>query len=234
MSPTETLADAQTKYWRLRRAELLDCLSDGEVKALGALCRIRVVERGATVYRAGDASDELFILESGAVKLTRAADDGREVSIGVLGPAEIFGELALTRESARADHAKVLEDAVVCGFECAAFERFLAAHPELALRVAKLIGERLMRAENHIRDILFKDVRTRLAHTVARLADRFGERDAGGLRIAMRLTQTDLAQLIGSTRETTSTIFNEFRRQGLVDSDEQHIVVPDVEALARY
>ena len=100
--------------------------------------------------------------------------------------------------------------------------------------MTKLIGFRLQRVETQIQDILFKDVRTRLAHTVARLADKFGEEVPGGARIGMRLTQTDLAQLIGSTRETTSTIFNEFRREGLVDTDGPYIIVRDVEALSTY
>ncbi len=226
--------DEQTKYWHLRRSDLLDGYSDADVKELGRLCDMRVFAREAAIYEVGDPSDNIYILESGSVKLSRAAEDGREVNVSVLGPMEIFGELALAGERTRLDSARVLEDAVVCGFPRDAFERFLVAHPELALRITKLIGERLRRVETRIQDILFKDVRTRLAHTVARLATKFGEDVPEGRRIGMRLTQADLAQLIGSTRETTSTIFNEFRRQGLVGTDGHHIIVRDVESLATY
>ena len=109
--------------------------------------------------------------------------------------------------------------------------RFLGKQPVLALRMTKLIGLRLERVELRIQDILFSDVRTRLAHTVARLANKFGEEIPEGTRIDMRLTQTDLAHLIGSTRETTSTIFNEFRREGLVDSDGHYIIVHHIDSL---
>ncbi len=146
MATAEALIDAQTKYWRLRRIELLDCLSDADVKELVSLCQVRVVARGAVIYDAGENSD----------------------------------------------------------------------------------------VESRIQDILFKDVRTRLAHTVARLANKFGEEAPEGQRIGLRLTQTDLAQLIGSTRETTSTIFNEFRRDGLLGSDGHYIIVRDLEALSAY
>jgi CRP/FNR family transcriptional regulator len=230
----DTLTDVQAKYWRLRRSPLLDCLSDGDVKQLGAMCQVRVVERGVVLYDAGDPGRLVFIVETGAVKLSRVSDDGREVTVGVLGPMEMFGERAIAGETTRSDRAAVLDDAVVCAFEREQFERFLFAHPELALRVTKLIGERLHRVESRIQDILFKDVRTRLAHTLARLADKFGEDVPEGRRIALRLTQTDLAQLIGSTRETTSTIFNEFRRQELVDTDDHHVIVPDMHSLAMY
>lgn len=234
VAPRDTLIDAQTKYWRLRRLELLDCLSDVEVKELGSLCQVRVLERGAVIYDAGENSDLVFILEHGAVKLSRVSEDGREVNVGVLGPMEIFGERALAGEPVRVDCAAVLEDAVVCGFDQQAFERFLLAHPELALRVTKLVGERLRRVESRIQDILFKDVRTRFAHTVARLASKFGEEAPEGRRIGLRLTQTDLAHLIGSTRETISTIFNEFRRDGLLGSDGHYIIVRDLDALFAY
>ena len=226
--------DDQTKYWHLRRFDLLSSLSDAEVKELGQICELRVVERGAPVYRAGEASDRVFLVKSGSVKLSRTAADGKEISLAVLGPMDIFGELAMNTEQVRQDTARALEDAVVCGFERAAFEDFLSSHPELALSVTKLIGFRLRRAETKIQDILFKDVRTRLAHTVARLAEKFGEEIAEGTRIGLRLTQTDLAQLIGSTRETTSTIFNEFRRHGFVDSDGPYIIVRDIDALSGY
>ncbi len=234
MKTSEALFDTQAKFWRLRRSDLLDTLSDADVKELGALCHIRIIERGAPVYGSGQASDTVYYVESGTIKLCRVAEDQREVNVGVVGPGELFGELAMADEAFRSDAAVVLEDAVVCGFDSREFEKFLHGHPRLALRVTKLIGERLSDVESRIQDILFKDVRTRLAHTMAHLAVKFGEDVPRGRRIALRLTQSDLAQLIGSTRETTSTAFNEFRRDGRVETDGQFIVVRDPESLAAY
>ncbi len=233
--PTESpLLDTHTQFRDLRRCELLTSLSEADIEELKTFSELRVVERGKSVYRAGEASSRVFVLETGSVKLSRIAPDGKEVNLAVLGPSEIFGELAITGETIRRDTAQVLEDAVVCAFELRGFCDFLRRHPDMALRVAKLIGRRLRRAEAKIQDILFNDVRTRLAHTMARLAREFGKKGPNGTRIAIRLTQTDLAQLIGSTRETTSTIFNEFRREGMVANDGPFILVPDVERLAQY
>jgi CRP/FNR family transcriptional regulator len=230
----DDLATDHTKYWRLRRCALLDCLSDAELRQLSRHCTVRVIERGELVYDAGDAGDQVMIITAGAVALSRVSDDGREVSVALLGPMEIFGERALGAGVRRDDRAAVLEDAVVCSFSGPDLQRFLFEHPELALRITRLVGERLQQAEARIQDILFKDVRTRLAHMVAWLSDKFGDDVPDGRRITLRLTQTDLAHLIGSTRETTSTIFNEFRRQGLVDNDGHHVIVRDGEALAAY
>ena len=112
----------------------------------------------------------------------KAKEDGREVNVGVLGPGEVFGERSLGNESTRSDRAVVLEDAVLCEFGHRRFERFLLAHPKLALQVTKSMGERLRRVEGRIQDILFKDVRTRLAHTLARLAENRAARSARSRR----------------------------------------------------
>lgn len=231
---TEALTDEQTKHWRLRRCALLDSLSDADIRQLGRMSDLRVLDRGVTLYDVGDPGTHLFIVESGVVKLSRVSADGREVNVGILGPVELFGEGVLVGDTQRADRAATIEDSVLCAIEAGAFEEFLLGHPHLAVRVTKLVGDRLRRVESRMHDILFHDVRTRLAHTVTRLAEKFGEDVPEGRRIGLRLTQTDLAQLIGSTRETTSTIFNEFRRQGLLDNDGHHVIVCDPDELAGY
>jgi len=104
----------------------------------------------------------------------------------------------------------------------------------VALWITRVVGNRLKRIEARMQDILFGDVRARLAHTLAELALDFGDEHSAGRRIRHHLTQTDLAELIGSTRETTSTVFNEFRRDGLVDREDGLIIVSDLEALRHY
>ncbi len=234
MAYSDAVMGELAKFRRLRRSALLDCLSDADLRTLGRFCEIREMARGATVYRAGDPAHSVYLLEAGSVKLSRVARNDKEVNLAVLGEADLFGELALGAEQLCCDTVCVVEDAVVCGFRCPDLELFLGKQPELALRMTKLIGARLKRVESRIQDILFKDVRTRLAHTMARLANKFGEKVPEGTRISMRLTQTDLAHLIGSTRETTSTIFNEFRREGLIGSDGRYIIVHDIDVLRAY
>jgi CRP/FNR family transcriptional regulator len=233
MPRSEAIVDDQAKFWRLRRSELLRDLAPAAIRDLGALCRIRVVERGASIYSVGEPADAIFLVESGAIELSRVLT-GRQVSLAILGPMDAFGEAALAGVEKRADAASAVEDSILCAVEALPFEKFLTAHPDLALRFTQLLVRRLLRVEDRIQDILFENVRTRLAHTIARLARRFGEHVPGGTRLNLRLTQTDLAQLIGSTRETTSTMFNELRREGLVENDGPYIVARDPDILAMY
>jgi CRP/FNR family transcriptional regulator len=233
MRRSEALVDDQAKFWRLRRAELLRDLSPAAIKDLGALCEMRVVERGASIYAVGDPADTIFLVESGAIELSLVVQ-GRQVNLAILGPMDAFGEATLAGAEKRADAAGAVEDSVLCAVEALPFEKFLAAHPDLALRFARLLARRLRRVDDWIQDILFENVRTRLAHTIARLARRFGEQVPGGTRLNLRLTQTDMARLIGSTRETTSTMFNELRREGLVEKDGPYVIVRDPDILAIY
>ncbi|MFQ5742691.1 MAG: Crp/Fnr family transcriptional regulator [Acidobacteriota bacterium] len=229
-----TLEKAGSQALHRKRLDLLACLSEAEIEELSQFSETLVVERGQPIYRAGENSDRIFLLKAGSVKLSRVSHDGRGITLAVLGPMDVFGELAIAGEELRQEAAEALEEVVVCAFEQRPFEHFLVQHPTLALRLVKLIGARLRRVEIKIQDLLFKDVRARLAHTLAQLAERFGEAMPGGTRIGMHLTQTDLAQLIGSTRETTSTIFNEFRRGRLVDHDGTYIIVREAETLEGY
>lgn len=219
---------------RPRRIDLLEGLSGADAGELESMAESVDLERGETVYRRDDAADRLFLVRSGAIKLFRASADGKEVNLVVVGSGDLFGEQVLVGESRRQENAQTLEPSTVWAFGGEAVGELVSRRPALALQITRIVGKRLQRVETKMQDMLFSDVRTRLAHMLVDLALDFGESCPGGRRIRHRLTQTDLAQLIGSTRETTSTIFNEFRRDGLVDRDNGRILVLEIEALRRY
>ena len=227
-----TLAVSQAKYWHLKQVDLFSTLADWELRQLVNISDLRLFKRGEDVYLSGDLSDRLYILRTGKVKLYRETDDGKAVILGFQGPGDLFGETAVTGEAYRTDSASVVDDAFVCIIDRDRFGGYLLEHPDLALRITRVIAARKQVIEQRVLDLLSKDVRTRLAHALADLAHRYGEDDDRGVRLGLRLTQTDLGQLVGSTRETTSMAFNTFRRDGLVDAKDRVIWVLDQEALA--
>ncbi len=226
------LAVSQAKYWHLKQVDLFDSLADRELRHLVNIADLRLFKQGEDVFRQGDMSDAFYILRTGAVKLYRQGDDRREVILSFQGPGAIFGEAAVTGESFRCESARIVDDAFTCIIDRDRFAGYVMEHPELALRIARVIAERKSESERRMIDLLSKDVRTRLAHSLARLAEQFGAPDEEGLRIDLRLTQTDLGQFVGSARETTSIAFNAFRRAGLVDARDRVIWVKDRAALA--
>ena len=229
-----SLAVAQAKYWHLRNVELFEGLAGAEVRRLGDLFDTELIEAGEQIYQFGDVADRIYIVKSGKIKISRTSDDGKEFILYFIKPGEIFGELAITGRGLRSSTATVLDDAFVCTIRTEHFEQLLIRHPVVALEISRIVGRRKDRTEKRVLDLVTKDVRTRLAHTLAELCEEFGEEEEGRIRIDLRLTQSDLAQLVGSTRETTSTIFNEFRRNGMVTSEGRTIWVLDRETLGEY
>ncbi len=227
-------AVAQAKYWHLKQVALFAGLEAGEVRRLGEHFDTRLVEAGEEIYRYGDRADRIYVLKSGRVKITRTSNEGKEFILYFISPGEIFGELAITGRDRRSGTATVVDDAFICTIERDHFEDFMLRHPGLSLEISRVIGRRKDGTERRVLDMISKDVRTRLAHTLAELARDYGVGEANGTRIDLRLTQSDLAQLVGSTRETTSTVFNEFRRQNLVESEGKNVWVLDPEALDGY
>ena len=229
-----SLAIAQAKFWHLKQVVLFADLASNDVREFGEYFDTELIEAGRHVYEFGDLADRVYVLKSGKIKITRTSDRGREFILYFIRPGEAFGELAITGRERHSGSATVIDDAFICTVGWQDFERFMLQHPAVSLELAKIIGRRKERTEGRILDLVTKDVRTRLAHTLAELADEFGRSDKGKTLIDLRLTQTDLAQLVGSTRETTSTVFNEFRRSGLVAAEGKRIWVLDTPALRDY
>ena len=232
------LAVTQARYWHLKHMSLFRGLADRELRQLVELCELRLFARGETVFDAGAQADGLYVLRTGRVKLCRTIDSGDDRAKNVImkfaGPGELIGELAIIAGHIHSQRADVVEDALICIFELDRFEAFLGQRPNLALRISTIIAERSMQVEDRIIELLSNDVQTRLAHALAELADDHGEPMEEGIRIELRLTQTDLGQLVGSTRETTNMAFNRFRRLGLVDARDGQIWVLDQLALSRF
>ena len=228
------LAVSQAKYWHLKQVDLFKTLADWELRQLVNIADLRLFKRNEDVYREGDLSDTFYILRTGKVKLYKVTPDGKEIIFSFEGPGRVFGENSVIGEECREDCARVVDDAFICMINRDRFQGYLMEHPELALQITRIIAERRKAIERRVLDLLSKDVRTRLAHALAQLADAYGEPDERGVRIDLRLTQTDLGQQVGSTRETTSMAFNDFRRDGLVAAKDRVIWVLDREALARY
>ena len=228
------LAVSQAKYWHLRQVDLFSGLASAELRRLGELVDTDLREQGEAIYRVADLSDRIYVLKSGTIKLTRTSADGKELILYYVRPGEVFGETAITGQELRNGTATVVEDAFICSIRSDDLEGYLGRNPGLALELSRIISRRKQKIENRVIDLVSKDVRTRLAQALSELVTDFGCAEERGTLIDLPLTQSDLAQLVGSTRETTSTIFNEFRRDGWVDSEGRSIWVLDPEALIDY
>ncbi len=176
--------------------------------------------------------DSLYLLCAGRVKVSCVSDSGKEVTLYLVEAGELFGESGLFGDAPLHELvAETLEDALMCIFRRADIRAALEESPRAASEMLKLISRRRAQAESTLADLVFLEVRPRLAKLLLHLQREQSGRIARGAVIKAKLTHHDLANMIGSTRETTTLILNEFKRQGAVDFLGRRIVVRDPQAL---
>jgi CRP-like cAMP-binding protein len=191
--------------------------------------RRRRYARGQIVFAAGDPGDNLYVIESGRVKLAFTSPEGREVILDIMGPTDFFGELALLDGEARSAEAIALEPSVLCLLGRNEFLKFLEQRPHVAIMLLGVLSRRLRRDARLLQDAAFLDVPARLARTILRLA----QAGADGVARTPRLTQTDLAGIAGTTRETLNKWLGFYEDEGLIRREGGIIAVLDAERLGR-
>ncbi len=217
----------------LRKAPLFEALDEEGAAALRASVSEVRLGRGQTLFSEGDEGDRLYVVLSGKVKLTRAAVDGRENLLSVLGPSEMFGELSLFDPRPRTASAVAVTDTVLAGLGHDDLRPFIADQPQVALTLLKALATRMRRTNDVMSDLVFTDVPGRVAKQLLDLADRFGKEGEDGLHVHHDLTQEELAQLVGASRETVNKALAEFALRGWLRIEAKAVVLLDIERMRR-
>ncbi|HEX6790811.1 MAG TPA: Crp/Fnr family transcriptional regulator [Candidatus Krumholzibacteria bacterium] len=214
---------------QLGRSTLFGRLDPAQLDEIGRNLRVQTYRRRELVYASRRELPGVLILLEGRVKITRADPrTGRELILFIVGPGEVFG-MPVTG-SQEPTSAVALDQSTVGRMRSADFER-LAQSPDFAVEMARITSERLAHVTTRLDEMVFRDVPARLARSLLRLATDFPGDQGGGARIDVRLTQQDLADLIGSTRESASLAVNNFKRLGLIDVRQRMIFIRDTERL---
>ena len=214
------------------RFSLFSLLGDEHLEILKKMTRVKTVKRRQPIYLPGDTSDKVYLLKSGRVKISRVTEDGKEFTLVILEPGEVFGELEVLEGTPRDTMAEGIDDVELLVMDRVGFQRILRMNPDLMFEWTKHIGNRLKKIESRIEDLVFRDVPTRLAKLLMEFSTEFGEPSGDGTRLRFRITHQELASLIGSTRETVSATLNNFKRQGIILQDHRWITIRHHERFA--
>ncbi len=181
----------------------------------------RVYDRNENVYFNDDSADTIYLVASGRVKIVQYTETGEEVVKGVLERGEIFGEMALLGETRRSEVAQVVEEGTtLCPVNIEMMQDLMKDNQEFTLRIYKMIGVKMKKMERRIENLVFKDVRARLEDFINELADEKGEKGASNAIVVKHyFTHKNIANLIGTSRQTVTTLLNELREEGLLDFD---------------
>jgi CRP/FNR family transcriptional regulator, cyclic AMP receptor protein len=218
-------ADTENKIWYLKKNRLfanapVDAIADGE-----KIFTMELLPKRATFFDQGDATKVVFLIKTGRVRIARHTTDGKEVTVAILGPGDMFGEDALFGGIERTTVATCMEETLICKAHADDLFALLAGNSALALNVAQMLNDRLSDASATIEDLAYAKISDRLVNLFERLAVELGRPSDDGTLLDVRLTHQDIASIIGSTRETVSLEMNALVRAGQIKQEGGYITV---------
>jgi CRP/FNR family transcriptional regulator len=218
------------KWLLIRNYNLWSHLSNEEYDELNIVHNFIEAPKGEYVYFEAFHHNKLYFIKDGYIRIGYIDEEGNEVIKEIIQKGEIFGQLTLERNNLKGEFAQAYKaDVSLCAFTIEDFNQLLKKRPELALKYSKQIGSKLRNIESRLVNLLNKDVKTRLINFIGQLSlDEGGEETAQGYCISNHLTHEDIAHLIGSSRQTVTTLINELAAEGLINFNRQKICFPDV------
>jgi CRP/FNR family cyclic AMP-dependent transcriptional regulator len=215
------------------RATIFQGVEPDAVSAL--IKRLRPVEFSArhTVFAEGEQGGTLYIIVSGKVKIARCSPDGQEYLVSIIGPPGMFGELSVFDPGPRTSSAVTITEVRAVSMDREALRAWIDGRPQIAEQLLRVLARKLRRTNNILADLVFTDVRVRVARNLVVPTQRFGTREYGALRVNHDLTQDEIAQLVGSSRETVNKVLAEFTNRGWICLQGKSLLISDYESLAR-
>ncbi|WP_441963811.1 cAMP-activated global transcriptional regulator CRP [Mycolicibacterium houstonense] len=217
----------------LARAGIFQGVSPDAVAALVRQLEPVTLRRGEVAFAEGEPGDTLYIITAGKVKIGRKSADGRDSLITLMGPSDMFGELAIFDPGPRTSTVTALTEVKAVTMSRSVLRGWIADRPEIAEQLLRVLARRLRRTNDNLSDLIFTDVPGRVAKQLLYLAQRFGSRDGTALRVDHELTQEEIAQLVGSSRETVNKALSDFAQRGWIRVQGRSILIDNPERLAK-
>jgi CRP-like cAMP-binding protein len=222
----------ELKYWYLRDHKLFWTLSMSQIKQLCIITGFKKAKKGDIIYFSSSDVPRVFLLKKGNIKIVAVDEDGNETIKDIIQKGDLFGELTLENDVNSNEYAKALtDDIIICSFLLSDFENLLLQNPSLALSYTKFVGLKMKRIKNSYANLISKDAKTRLYQFLKDWAEREGKRTDNRVVLENYLTQNDIAQIICTSRQTTTQLLNEMETKGLLYYNRKEIIIEDITKL---
>ena len=203
-----------------------------QIKQLCIITGFKKANKGDIIYFSSSDLPRIYLLKKGNIKIVSVDEEGNETIKEILQKGDLFGELSLENDGDVNEYAKVLTDEVsICSFLLSDFEDLLVRNPSLALSYTKFVGLKMKRFKNNYSNLVSKDARTRLISFIKDWAEREGIQEGKKYTISNYLTQTDIAQIICTSRQTATLLLNELEEKNLIYYNRKEIIIEDVSKL---
>ncbi len=217
----------------LKHLPIFQAFNDAELEQLEASLHLRKLPKHTLIYTPGERSESVYFLVKGTVKIGTTFEEGREVIKSVLHPMAMFGELCLVGEERRRDFAMSMNEEVhLYSLKASRFQELLRNNTKLAMNLLTLIGNRLQKAEQRLESMILKDARERIIDFLKDSADKRGKKVGFEMLIKHSLTQQDIANITGTSRQTVTSVLNDLRKANLIYFNRRSILIRDVSKLS--
>ena len=223
--------DKATTYFK--QVSFFADLSEEEIQALSSATKRRTFRSGEVIFHRDDPGQVLYMIKEGKVKICIISPDGQEVSLTVFGKGEVFGEFALLDGLPRSADAVALERVECYTLQRNDFQNAILKNPKIAILVLEAMSKRLRNTNNMVEDLIFLDVYGRVAKKLLELADTHGVKTEEGIIIDVRLTQQELASMVGASRESVNKVLGYFTDKKFISTDKHRIMIHHVNDLKR-
>ena len=221
----------ETTY--LKQVPLFTGLAEEEIQELMALAKRRTFRSGEVIFHRDDPGQVLYVMKEGKVKICLISPDGQEISLAVLGKGDCFGEFAILDSLPRSADAVAMEKVECYTLQRSDFHNAVMKNPKIAIQIMEVLTKRLRTTDEMIEDLIFLDVPGRVAKKLLELADSHGVKVEDGVRIDVRLTQQELASMVGASRESVNKVMGYFTDKRFISSDKHRITLLRITELRR-
>ncbi|SCM82037.1 cAMP receptor protein [uncultured Sporomusa sp.] len=218
----------------LKHLPIFEELAPADLAAIDNVTVERRYKKNMIIFMEGEPGEGFHYVKSGKVKIVKMAQDGREHIINILGPGEVFAEVLLFNRGPYPATSVALEDSVIGIIKNVELENVVVDNPRIALHIIRVMNKKLLHAQMKIKTLALSDTFARTAQILGRLAQQYGREVTGGIRIDIDMTRQDLANLVGTTRETVSRVLSSMKKDKVIDLAEQQIIILDEQRLSRY
>ncbi len=206
-------------------------LSDEDIRSLMAVARKRIFRAGEIIFHREDVGQVLYVIKEGKVNICLISPEGQEISLVVLGKGDCFGEMSILDGLPRSADAIALERVECYTLQRSDFHNAIMKNPKIAIQVLEILSKRLRKTDDKVEDLVVLDVYGRVAKKLLDLAHEHGIQVEDGVRIDIRLTQQDLASMVGASRESVNKVLGYFTEKGYISSDKHKIAIHRVNEL---
>lgn len=224
--------DEKRAMWYLRKIPLLEGVDQARLQELAAAVEIREIPRRQVIYLPGDPGDRVFFINGGRVKCSKVTRDGKELTLAYRGAGQLFGELCIIDGTPRDEMAEAMKNAIITEVPRELFTELLQTDNKLCFNFACIVGDRRRQIETKLEHLVFRDVQAKLAALLLELGGEYGVECEDGLQIGLKITHQEMANLIGSTRETISLTLAQFKKKNLLDLNGRTVVLKNQEGLS--